>query len=171
MKVFILLVFFLSFLFADTYDKRNINNLQINKVSIKIKESEDKNKGITVFTNDKKLITYSSEGAKPNVKELIYDYKNNFLAILVGWREIHRGLNINGEYYVLNIFKNENKFIKIDSLTKEGFDGLSEEGETVFLYKTKKNILNYLSNILSDTQKQSNKQKNKNTFDFKCNKD
>jgi len=163
MKVFILLVFFLSFLFADTYDKRNINNLQINKVSIKIKESEDKNKGITVFTNDKKLITYSSEGANPNVKELIYDYKNNFLAILVGWREIHRGLNINGEYYVLNIFKNENKFIKIDSLTKEG--------ETVFIYKTKKNILNYLSNILSDTQKQLNKQKNKNTFDFKCNKD
>ena len=166
MKIIFSLLYIALLLTANN----SYQTIKTDKYDITIKTTLDKgiNQNLNVFINEKLIKTYNFEGSIPRVKLIVHNKKELYLALLIGWRTLHRGLNINGEYYNLDIFKiqNNNSIIQLNALTKNGFDGQSEEGNEIFKYKTKENILNYLSNILKEIE-HSLKIKLSNQYDLR----
>jgi hypothetical protein len=150
--IFNLLLLALLLAASDSYEK-----IETNKYNINIRTTLEKgiNQNLNIFFNEKLIKKYNFEGSVPSLKFIVYEKKESYLGILIGWRNIHRGLGINGEYYKLDIFKvkDNNSIIPVNILSKNGFDGQSEEGNEVFKYKTKEYAMNYISNILGDIEK------------------
>ena len=152
MKIIFSLLYIALLLTADN----SFQKIETDKYDINIEATLDKDidQNLNVFINEKLIKTYNFEGSIPKLKLVVYEKDESYLALLIGWKTLHRGLGINGEYYNLDIFKikKNNLIIQLKTLTKTGFDGQSEEGNEFFKYKTKEHILNYLSNILKEIE-------------------
>ena len=94
-----------------------------------------------------KLATYFEDGGIPEVKEVLFNKETQYLVILVGWDAYHSAINTKGDMYLLEVFRKNVKFERLASYLKEGFEGTLEGVQTSFKYKSKENILKYLSSL------------------------
>lgn len=162
MKKIIHIVFAIIFiqinLFAeyyDGYDNRNIISYENDNIKVlcEVKDSqyEDAPNLIVSLIKDNNvsvLNKYEFEGNVASVKHIEYDKKKSILGILVGWRTMHRGLGIDGEYYSLKYYRLfDSFFLPLDKISKAGFDGSGEDGKETFLFKSDESIAKYTSSI------------------------
>jgi hypothetical protein len=145
-KIFVILTFCLFYLNAGIYDHRNIKNISFSDFDIKVEKVLD-NQDINVYVNNMKLATYFEDGGIPEVKEVFFNKETQYLVILVGWDAYHSAIDTKGDMYLLEVFRKNVKFERIDPYSKEGFEGTLEGVQTSFKYKSKENILKYLSNL------------------------
>ena len=79
-------------------------------------------------SNGRTIARYEYEGSKAKIKNIIFDKKRKLLAILVGWKTLHRAAGISGTFYDLSIYKlYRNNIIKLKHIS--GMDGYIEGGE------------------------------------------
>ncbi|WP_324172524.1 tetratricopeptide repeat protein [Sulfurimonas sp.] len=177
MKKIILLICILTMtLFAyDNYDARILNEFKANNLELDFtyeanqKYPDDENYPDLVVRKAKKVILkrYSYEGAKAEVKYVYFNEKQSIVAILVGWRTIHKAAGIDGEFYELTLFKLiSNNSIEIKKIS--GLDGYGEgnkvdkeTGYTIgkpisFIYKKENEIKKLVEkiNILEELNSQ-----------------
>ena len=147
MKYFLSTLILCSTLFAfeHGYDPREIKEYKVDNATLKVLIQKQKYPGIDIFIANKKIASYDQEGGMPKVKEIVISKDKTSLAILVGWKNLHRSLGIDGVYYELDIFKKQGgKYIKEKKLSKSGFDGLSDHEDVYFKYQSKESIKDYL---------------------------
>ena len=158
MRTFILLLWCVFYSQAGIYDHRDIKEITLNSFNIKIQTVQNK-KDIMVFINNEKISKYTEDGGIPEIKEILFCKKNQYLGILVGWDSYHSAINTKGDMYLLEVFYNNNdKFKKLNYLSKEGFEGILDGNQTYFKYKNKNKILEYISSLNTKAQIQVQKQ-------------
>lgn len=139
MKKIILSIYILSMiLFAyDNYDTRVLNEFKANnfeldfsyEVNPKYPNDIDYPDLVVRKANKDVFKRYAFEGVKAEVKYVYYSEEKGIVAILVGWRTLHKAAGIDGEFYELNLFKLiANNSIEIKKVS--GLDGYREGDKT-----------------------------------------